>query len=514
LKILFYLEPFPVRGRPLDFLWIWERWSLLASGLQAKGVECAFAVSDALKASILLPTWPVKAPSDLGVSKEQQREDDTEWVRLMSDPTHEVWGPFAGRLLEDTSPDVILTWTTNRSLQRAAAARGIPVLHTELGPIRLPWGNLYFADPRGVNGASSLPQLWPEIRTTALTAIEERQLDAFVSEFVRTRTNNHLLDSMRTSCGLQAGKQTVGIFLQCPRDSNVLVWSRVKGNDALLREVVRRFPPADYQYLIKPHPRDPDPKGIEGFRQCLVPTCRAQDVIDLCDVVCTINSSVGIEALAAEKPVYTFGASPYEVEGCTRSAVAEAPGPCPLFNPSERDLSRKLMHFLFFRYFAWEDEAEDPDAFAARVFRFVAWHHAGGSLNELFIADRDASRLIEIRRRGTWLEAKGRLEEEMREASSLASRLAAAEAQIQLLDNDRHELQLAAANREAHLARIEATLDKDTRHLQTALAELGAAKAAVENLENSLAVRVRNALLRIPGIEPLVRRARTLAADR
>ncbi len=528
MRLLFYIEPFPVRDRPLDFQWIWDKWSRLAPGLRSRGITCAFAVSDALKAANPAPAWRVLAPGDLGVPPAEQSGEDAEWVALMSHPEHPLWSPFVDRLLDETSPDIVVTWTVNGPLAKRAAARGVALLHVELGPVRLPWGNLYFSDPRGVNGVSSLPAMWSDIRSKVLSDLEERQLDAFVNEFVRGRRDEVVLDGIKRRCALETGKPTVGVFLQMQRDSNVLLWSRVKDTAALMESVARRFPSSSFQYVIKAHPGDPHPVGLGRFLSCLAPPCRAQDIIDLSDVICTINSSVGIEGLAAEKPVYAFGASPYDLDGCTRSVTSESSGPSEPFTPSERTLSRRLLHFLFFQYFAWEDEIEDPDAFAARVARFLSWHRAGQPLADWFAANRDACRLLTMRSRRAKHEGEQRLEETVGLLTATRSAVAAIEAQLRVLEQEREalrierdalrsardQLEVELSAREVQIRALEASRALDQERLRETAAALASAQAAVSHLENSLPIRAGNALRRVPLVVPLIRFARGVGQRR
>lgn len=507
-KVLFFIEPFPVRDRPGDFQWIWEKWAKLVPHLQAHGVACVFACSDYMKQHNA-EVCPTVAPADFGVRATSTA--DSEWVALMSRSEHPVWGPFVERLLDTTAPTVIVTWTVNRPLQAAAAARGIPILHAELGPIRFPWGNFYFADPAGVNGASSMPAIWPALRDVPLSPGQEHELDTFVSELVRGCLGQGRAADVAKACRLDPAKKTVGVFLQVPRDSNVLLWARVADNVDLMRRVTERFPPSHYQYLIKVHPQDPQPRGLEAFADRIAPHAAAQDVIDLCDAVVTINSSIVVEALAAEKPVYTFGASPYELEGCTRDAASEeVGGPLAPLTLEERTLSRRLLHFLFFRYFAWEEDLDDPAIFHARLERFRAWYDAGGDLLAWFVEPRDAKRLLELRARrraAELLAATKALEVFKAEGEVLAQRLAGAENDARQAHERNRGLE--AGMQELRLQQSALSAEKDA-----IAAELATTRAHNEQLEHSLPIRAGNVLRRIPLVTPVVRLARRVKPKR
>ncbi|MBC7792071.1 MAG: hypothetical protein H7Z43_00055 [Clostridia bacterium] len=487
MKVLFFLEPFPVRGQPTDFQWIWERWERLAPELEARDFDCVFACSDAVRALNRATQLRVFAPSDLGLPRERQCADDSQWIALMSEAWHPEWRPFVERLFDATEPDAIVSWTVNRPLQAAAAARNVPILHMELGAVRLPWGNFYYADPAGLNGTSSVPSIWPALRDIPLNPIQERQLDALVNAFVRDRTDLDRSADLRHKLGLSPTKPVIGVFLQLPRDSNILMWSRVPDTAALMTQIQRRFPTHLFQYVIKTHPGDPRPSGLAAFEQWFVAEPVAQHVIDICDAVCTINSSVGVEALAAEKPLYTFGASPYEVLGCTRDAFAEPPGPCAPLSVHEREHGRRLLHFLLQCYFLWEDDVDDPDIFGALLERLVDWRKRKGSLLEWFIERPYGVRLNRIRARKRWIDERHQREHCSLELTAAQSEVATLSARFQATEEN-------AAATAAKSERLEA--------------ELMQSREQVSALTRSLPIRLGNVVRRIPALVSIVRRVR------
>ena len=50
MRILYFLEPFPVRRRPLDYLWVADRWASALADLERRGATVCWASSDALGA--------------------------------------------------------------------------------------------------------------------------------------------------------------------------------------------------------------------------------------------------------------------------------------------------------------------------------------------------------------------------------------------------------------------------------------------------------------------------------
>ncbi len=295
MRVLFFVEPFPVRGAPLEYRWVVEQWFRLGRGLAQRGVTPLFAVSDALKGAFPDAGAPLFCPSDFGVdyaAPESQALVDQDWVRLMSDPNEPTWRPFVEQLLERTRPDAVVSWTVNAPLRAATAARSLLLMHQELGLMRAPNPMTYFADPVGLNGASALAQVWPQVREQALTLSQERELEWLSSEALPG--SGQARDAIARTLGLAPGRRTLAIFLQVSRDSNVLMWPRVAGNAGLVSLFLNATRGSDFQIVVKPHPGEaelPPVCAAEGVRRLPAGTT-TEAILDIADAVCTINSTL------------------------------------------------------------------------------------------------------------------------------------------------------------------------------------------------------------------------------
>lgn len=120
--------------------------------------------------------------------------------------------------------------------------------------------------------------------------------------------------------------------LQLPGDYQIRIHAPLGDLYVLVEAVIRSFAhhaPADMRLLLKTHPID---NGLSDWKQRIATIAEAQGVagrVDLIDGgdldrliarsegVVTVNSTVGLTALIAGKPVICLGASIYDMPGVT-----------------------------------------------------------------------------------------------------------------------------------------------------------------------------------------------------
>jgi hypothetical protein len=539
MRILFFSEPFPVRGRPLDFQWVVGRWLTVSQGLSRLGATPLFAVSDAMKAARPDAAPWLLSPADFGVHPvlpEEPAQLDAEWVRLMTDPDMPIWRPFIEALLERTRPDAVVTWTVNAPLRAATAARGIVLMNQELGPMRPPNPMLYFADPQGVNGGSSLPEVWPVVREQPLTQAQEQELKWLYTEGLAPSPLRR--EELSRRLGLVPGRRVLAVFLQVPRDSNVLTWSRLRSVEALLELVTEATSPEHHQVLVKPHPLHPVHPRVEARHVRAVPDVPTESLLEVADAVLTINSSVGLEALARGKVVYSFGEGPYTGRGCTRDlgpepeqlrkALAELPF---TLTEEEERLRHRLLHFLVFRYLLPEGELSSPAALLGRLERWRRLGERGAPRVEWFTPEPAGARLSLLQAEKVATEARAQL---TATTEALRSTQAHADALSQQLTATTEGLRATQAHADALSQQLTATteglratqaqadalsqqLASTTQALEEARAQADALSQRLVTSEGELA-RLRASMgfkflgltRRIPGLYPGYLRAKRL----
>lgn len=507
LRVLFFLEPFPVRGRPADYQWIFDRWNAIAGGLEALGVATSFLTSETLCDANSGKAARLRCPRDFGHSFAAPLEPaalDAAWVSLMTHPDDPTWRPLVEAALDWAKPDVVVAWVMNAPLKALCDARGIVLMFQEAGLVRAPDPLLYYCDPHGVNGCSAVQEAFAAFRDRALDLAEEHALDLALGELLAPVPPS--VPEVERLLELAPGRKVLGVFLQVARDSNLLAWPRIAGNLALARLAVQVHDASTWQVVVKPHPNDPDVLPALRELGCTIapPSLPSRSLLEACDAVFTINSCVGFEALARAKPTFTFGASTYAGVGCTfdsdgepealRAALRALPRQEP---PEQLALRRRLLHFLLFRYLVTDAEMKDAAAFVVRALRWRALKQHGAPLWQYFEGPCDAAMLRDVRQhrelaltargwarqvddqRGERVRAEQLAEALKQQAGHLGRSLEAAHGTIEAT---RH--QLAAA--EAARAREMAHADTASRERAAAVEELARARATIDEQASRL----------------------------
>lgn len=556
MKILFFLEPFPVRRTPLDFLWVADRWHRTGVELARLGAEVRWAVSDAVAEA--RPLLSATSPNSIGFAippASTDEESDAAWTQLMRDPRQDPWNAVVSAMLDSHGPDAVVTWTVNAPLRDQCERRGIILMHQELGPLRPPLVPLFYADPQGVNGASSVQALWPSLCAEPWTARHEFELETYLK---RCYPIPEVGSDVRRELGLDSDRPVIAVFGQVPRDSNILAWSRVDsaGLVAVVRDAAMA---AGFQVVVKRHPSVPDqplPEGILAAPAAM----SARALVAAADFVATINSSTALEGLLQARPVYLFGDSPFSGVGATRdvsgdpSALADRLCQDPRKLDLREDLARRrLLHFLLLRYFRSDAELADAHSLLELLESWRALQNRGATPLDWFPSSRIAARLREdhlvarelaatselTRARSTLSDRERERESLRRELSDAARSASQVKAELERssaahqreLDERRGaevELRRALEQLQRELGErrsAEAELRRAQEEQQRALAELKAAleaqRSALEasgealrakeaevtelrgelrRLEESAGLRAVNALRRIPGL--------------
>lgn len=202
-------------------------------------------------------------------------------------------------ILQSSEIEAVLSLCNCPSIELAASDLGIPVIHNEIGPLREPeYVSTAYFDFRGVNGnTESVDRLLRYAELGGNAKHDQDNLLSMIAKDVAT------IESIRATKG-----DMVGVALQLPDDSNTMAFSN--GFDAmeLLRYVKHCFP--HRELLIRAHPQDPMSLDYSRFggRDA---SASAAEFIAKCDVIFTINSSLGFEALLLGRAVKAVGDSFY-----------------------------------------------------------------------------------------------------------------------------------------------------------------------------------------------------------
>lgn len=220
------------------------------------------------------------------------------------------------KALSDIHPEAIITWTNCPSLEAIAKSRNIPVIHSEIGPLREPlYRSTGYFDFSGVNGNT-------EAEDRYLKVIKELDDDLIDLENLR-RFFTITPDTDQVFPG-----ELLGLPLQVEDDSNLVAYGQGYDNQTLVAYAVLNEKTGNL--LIRPHPGSLF--TIKGHRFLVDDSSSSVEFIKKCGKLITINSSVGLEALLFGRSVVTLGDSSYKFITLSRN---------------EKELLQRLSFYLF-----------------------------------------------------------------------------------------------------------------------------------------------------------------------
>lgn len=158
-------------------------------------------------------------------------------------------------------------------------------------------------------------------------------------------------------------KKFVFLPLQCFSDTQILINSPYINNMdsfvSVVYQAIKKSLPEDYKIIVKEHPDD---WGRLNYRKLAkqypdiiwLKKYNIRRLIEKAELVVTINSSVGIEALMYHKPVVTVGNSFYNVKGVVHHAAKPGDVADAINNaidvPVNTELIDKFLYYLRFKY--------------------------------------------------------------------------------------------------------------------------------------------------------------------
>ena len=368
-----FLPPFPFRGLEAPYLWVFYKF------LHVSEESLHFLMSPSYLQSeqhfVDHQRWEVDTASygHLGYSSPSEDKlakhrfshfNDDIFTKLMDTSDNNPILAFK-RLLTERIPfleeaidkmlptseygetEAIISCLNCPSLEAVAEAKGIRVIHIELGPLRTPnyrW-TAYF-DFTGVNGNTEAESRYlktAEIFGDDVTTIEE------LREFFIT---------CDYSFSASSPSDSVGVPLQVEDDSNLLAFSNGHDNNSLIA-YAKFFEKKDL--IIRSHPNSLF--ALKGPDTTIDTSANSIEFIGKCKEIITINSSVGLEALLFERKVTALGEGSF-------SFITKA--------TSVQDKTNRLAFYLFC-YLIPFDAAFSPSYIRFRLkkpseLEILKWH--------------------------------------------------------------------------------------------------------------------------------------------
>ena len=402
MKILFYLEPHPIRERYESFSWVGHK---ICEMLEDQYTNQKYNKSMKVSNIKILTTryysdlnikYPKLKKHFLGMSKEENDglskfnakwdfDTITVWKELMlgTGEVSEYYEDILNRIKNKIFDfDIVVYWSTNGAVKSFAEKNSVYSIAMELGCTRKPFYETIYFDPIGVNGNA----LTNKIRVNDLPDSDllkiQNELPFYFKNHALIDSKYNVINSRYVEKIYKDPTKNILIPLQLDDDSNMILFSKYNTMLDFLEDILPKLIDAGYTCFIKPHPGSKDREITDiGHNNCHEYCYEFKNVVWLDDIdsqvdyltlldkmeaIVTVNSSVGFEGMILGKMVIAMGKSPYSLNGL--------PGIEDFLNRKidfeEYDVNvAKIVHFMLFDYLAPRDLAFDFNYFFEYVKR-------------------------------------------------------------------------------------------------------------------------------------------------
>lgn len=346
MKILFYIEPLPIRNSNTHFrdiaksvadlisqpskhdLRLFANAETIALLPEAQRTELAHRV-------ITVPDFLIADHFDVKIPWDQGGIDS--WLSVINGADAAL--PFKellAKIWHQFHFDVILTWGENGIVSQFAKEWGATHIALELGCTRAPYYASIVMDPFGTNGAS-LPSklhahsLADATNGTTISGYHAIQGYSADLEAVAYEQFHGPVDSAVRTIALRRGKKIAFLPLQLYDDANLLAHSPYASLSEVLTDAVPKLVRQGYFVIVKPHPGSkhrPNASfenalaraAVDSYRDDIlwlddnITPIKNASLFAIADIIVTVNSSVGFEALYHDKVVVVLGDALYKVQ--------------------------------------------------------------------------------------------------------------------------------------------------------------------------------------------------------
>ena len=343
MKVLLYIEPYPIRDVSVhfkdvarQFLPLLETCPRLDTRLFANKAtlnEIKTGVESHIK-RIIQPTEEDERIFERH-KKDWLSEGLPAWLDLMAG-TGQVTADYQQvleRIWQRFPFDIILHWGENGAVSRFIKDRSITRIAMELGCTRPPFLDSLVMDPYGTNGAGMVPKLSITDVRDIVGGVPMSRHEAVLaySETLEAKPYEQQFQPLSGDFAEVVSRVEKVAFLplQLFDDANLLRFSPYDTLREVVLDVVPKLAAAGYTTIITPHP------ATKHRPQGAVATAMAKaslnewagqivwlepgpdrpenaQLLSMSDVVVTVNSSVGFEALYFDKPVVVLGDAVYK----------------------------------------------------------------------------------------------------------------------------------------------------------------------------------------------------------
>lgn len=343
MRVLFYIEPHPLRDEKIHFHSVAKNFLPLLSNspqLDARmfANRATFAqIKDSLaphEKRLIRPTDQEEAIFDR-YNLNWLSEGIPIWLELMAGTgkVSEDYQEVLERIWQRFPFDVIVHWGENGAVTRFIKDRAITRIAMELGCTRPPFLDSLVMDPYGTNGAGLVPKLSiAELRDIVGGVPMSRQEAVLAySQSIEAKPYAQQFQPLPGDFThrISRAEKLAFLPLQLFDDANLLRFSPYETLSDVVLDVVPKLATAGYTTIITPHPATKHrPQGAYTASMAKAAVSEWADrviwlelgaerpensqLIAMSDVVLTVNSSVGFEALYFDKPVVVLGDAVYK----------------------------------------------------------------------------------------------------------------------------------------------------------------------------------------------------------
>lgn len=207
---------------------------------------------------------------------------------------------------------------------------------------------------------------WKIIKKRKLTIHEREKIMEFISDWKRSKSSKY--NQHHEEINITNKKKILFIPGQIAYDANIINCRSIFNNTTSMAKYISKNISHDWIILYKPHPQNNLREEMKETNNLIITHGNIHDIFEICDVVLTISSNVGLEAIIYGKPVITCGTPYYSQKGFTidmkskeylNTTLKEA-----LNFTYNEDSRLNFLHYIIFEYLT---DKSDRKALIAKI---------------------------------------------------------------------------------------------------------------------------------------------------
>lgn len=404
MKILAYVEPHPIRNSHTQFAHAGKLFTESLSSAAATHELDFLVFANAPTAEILASDYPEVQPRILRPTVQEQEAissafdvtwDDSAigvWQELVlgQGAAAELYANILRRIHDQFAFDAVLLWSENGAVRKVASERQACVIHGELGPTRSPFPATIYFDACGTNGNASVRRI-PE---TELLVAKQLPTQTWLAAAAQGLIESSLIWPAPEVASILPRGPFAFVPLQLADDLNTICHSSFGSPESFLRQLLPQLLDRGLSVVLKGHPAaSARPYNLRqeelalrwarslGSKVAVLPRESGPAATLACiaqaSLVCTINSSVGFEAMLLGKPCTVLGDAMYDPGGVMKARGLDG------WDRGEACCNR-IVNYLMGHYLLPVDRVRSGDALMASIELIHAERERGQCFDAAF----------------------------------------------------------------------------------------------------------------------------------